>query len=79
VVGLTRAAALETAGRGVRINALVTGTVDTPLFRWLLGAPPEGELEAPDLNPAGRVAKPEEVAAFVTGAALAVDGGSTAQ
>ena len=44
VVGLTRSAALEAASRGVRVNALVTGNVDTPLYRELIGAPPDGEL-----------------------------------
>jgi NAD(P)-dependent dehydrogenase (short-subunit alcohol dehydrogenase family) len=91
VVGLTRSAALEYAGRGVRVNALVTGNVDTPLYRGLLGAPPERparELVAP--NPTGRVADPSEVAGlvtyllsdeatFLTGATLAIDGGATAQ
>ena len=90
VVGLTRSAALECAGRGVRVNALVTGNVDTPLYRDLLGAPSEGELPGPAPNPTGRVATPGEVAsfaafllsdesAFITGAALAIDGGVTAQ
>jgi NAD(P)-dependent dehydrogenase (short-subunit alcohol dehydrogenase family) len=90
VVGLTRAVALECADRGVRVNALVTGNVDTPLYRRLLGAPAEGDVELDAPNPSGRVAAPEEIAAFVvfllsddaafiTGAALAVDGGSTAQ
>lgn len=90
VVGLTRAAALECAGQGVRVNALVTGNVDTPLFRGLLGAPPDGRLEVAGLNPTGRVAQPDEIAAlvafllsdeaaFITGAALAIDGGFTAQ
>jgi NAD(P)-dependent dehydrogenase (short-subunit alcohol dehydrogenase family) len=90
VVGLTRAAALENASRGLRINALITGNVDTPLFRRLLGAAPEDRLDADSMNPTGRVAQPSEIAAFVafllddqaafiTGAALAIDGGFTAQ
>jgi NAD(P)-dependent dehydrogenase (short-subunit alcohol dehydrogenase family) len=89
VVGLSRAAALENAGRGVRVNALVTGNADTPLYRSLLGVPPDGDLPGPAPNPTGRVAHPDEIAAFaafllsdesafVTGAALAIDGGATA-
>jgi NAD(P)-dependent dehydrogenase (short-subunit alcohol dehydrogenase family) len=86
VVGLTRSVALEFAKSGVRINALVTGNVDTPLFRGML---PDG-MDGSALNPSGRVAEPAEIAAFVafllgdesrfiTGAALAVDGGFSAQ
>jgi NAD(P)-dependent dehydrogenase (short-subunit alcohol dehydrogenase family) len=89
VVGLTRSAALENADRGVRVNALVTGNVDTPLYRRLLGVGPGDDLGAAP-NPTGRVASPDEVAAFVafllsdesafiTGAALPIDGGATAQ
>ena len=90
VVGLTRSAALQCADGGPRINAIVTGNVDTPLYRRLIEAPADrarADLQAP--NPSGRVAGPEEIAAFVafllseeaafiTGAALPIDGGSTA-
>jgi NAD(P)-dependent dehydrogenase (short-subunit alcohol dehydrogenase family) len=90
VVGLARSAALELAQQGVRVNALVTGGVDTPLFRGTMGATPQGAAQIAGLHPVGRVAQPDEIASFVayllcdeasfvTGAALAVDGGWTAQ
>ncbi|MEV4300839.1 SDR family NAD(P)-dependent oxidoreductase [Microbispora rosea] len=90
VLGLTRSAALDVAGSGIRINALVTGGVDTPLLRGNLGPSPEESLRAAGaMHPIGRIAQPEEIAAFVafllsdearfiTGAALAIDGGMTA-
>jgi len=89
VIGLTRSVALECAADGVRVNALITGNVDTPLYRGMLGAGPDDDLgEAP--NPTKRAASPAEIAAFVafllsdeaafiTGAALPIDGGATAQ
>ncbi|WP_228805449.1 SDR family NAD(P)-dependent oxidoreductase [Nocardia higoensis] len=90
VVGLTRAVALEAADRGVRVNALVSGAVDTPAFRASMGATPEGEAAVTALHPIGRIAAPDEIASFcayllsreagfVTGAALAIDGGFTAR
>jgi NAD(P)-dependent dehydrogenase (short-subunit alcohol dehydrogenase family) len=89
VVGLTRAAALEFAAAGVRVNALVTHAVDTPMFRGMLNDPPDDALAAA-LSPIGRFSSPVEVAAFaafllsdeaafITGAALAIDGGYTAR
>jgi NAD(P)-dependent dehydrogenase (short-subunit alcohol dehydrogenase family) len=90
VVGLTRAVALEVAAAGVRVNALATGGVDTPLFRTTMGTTPEAVAHIERLHPVGRISRPEEVAAFaafllsdesafVTGAALAIDGGFTAR
>lgn len=90
VIGLTRAAALELAQSGVRVNALALAGVDTPMFRTTMGATEEGARQVADLHPLGRVARAEEVApfvvflasdqaSFITGAALAIDGGWTAQ
>jgi NAD(P)-dependent dehydrogenase (short-subunit alcohol dehydrogenase family) len=90
VVGLTRTAALETARSGIRVNVLTTAGVDTPLFRSTMGATEESAAAIAALHPVGRVAHPDEIAGFVayllsaeatfiTGAALAIDGGWTAQ
>ncbi|MQY30813.1 SDR family NAD(P)-dependent oxidoreductase [Nocardia aurantia] len=90
VIGLTRAVALEAAADGVRVNALVSGAVDTPAFRNSMGATPEGAAAVAAMHPLGRISRPEEIAAlcayllsgeasFVTGAAVAIDGGFTAR
>jgi NAD(P)-dependent dehydrogenase (short-subunit alcohol dehydrogenase family) len=88
-LALTRALALEGAPYGVRVNALVPGSIDTPMLRReAAGAPdPERQLERfGAIHPLGRLGRAEEVAeaalflasdaaSFVTGAALPVDGG----
>ncbi|SDI24933.1 NAD(P)-dependent dehydrogenase, short-chain alcohol dehydrogenase family [Sinosporangium album] len=90
VVGLTRAASLEVAERGVRINALVTGGVDTPLSRSSHLTSEEAAAHIASLHPVNRIAQPKEIApfvafllsdeaSFITGAALAIDGGFTAR
>jgi NAD(P)-dependent dehydrogenase (short-subunit alcohol dehydrogenase family) len=87
VVGLTKAAALEYAGRGIRINAVGPGYIDTPLLKAL---PEEAYNGLVDLHPLGRLGKSEEVAelvvwlsstkaSFVTGAYYPIDGGYLAQ
>jgi NAD(P)-dependent dehydrogenase (short-subunit alcohol dehydrogenase family) len=89
VVGLTRAAAVEYARQGLRINAVAPGAVATPMFDRFLPEPAEREAVL-GMVPLGRVGRPEEIASavlwlsdpantFTVGAALAVDGGYTAQ
>jgi NAD(P)-dependent dehydrogenase (short-subunit alcohol dehydrogenase family) len=86
VVGLTKAAAREYAAAGVRVNAICPGTVDTPMFRRSMAAFVDQLIAA---NPSRRLAEASEIAAvavwlcedapgFLTGQAIAVDGGATA-
>jgi NAD(P)-dependent dehydrogenase (short-subunit alcohol dehydrogenase family) len=89
VVGLTRTAALDYIGQGIRINAVCPGATRTRvLANWFQD--PKVESFILSRHPIGRVAEPEEIAravlflasddaSFVVGQALAVDGGLTAQ
>ncbi|MGF6732115.1 NAD(P)-dependent dehydrogenase (short-subunit alcohol dehydrogenase family) [Paraburkholderia youngii] len=88
VIGLTKAAAIEFAARGIRINAVCPGLVETALTRARFGD--ELSARAATANPLGRIAQPEEIAnavvwlcsdaaSFVVGVALPVDGGATAR
>jgi meso-butanediol dehydrogenase/(S,S)-butanediol dehydrogenase/diacetyl reductase len=89
VINLTRVAAIEYAGRGIRVNCVCPGAIDTPLLRPSLAIP--GFVEATTaMIPMRRLGRPEEIAgcvlflasdlaSYVTGAALVADGGLTAQ
>ncbi|MDJ0460027.1 SDR family NAD(P)-dependent oxidoreductase [Arthrobacter sp. NQ7] len=93
VSGLTRAAALETAGLGIRINAICPGFTLTPMITdqgLRLQRGTDEFKAAGSFHPMGRMGEPEEMAAsicwllgdeasFVTGHMLSVDGGFVAQ
>ena len=65
VIGLTRAAALEYAPKGIRINAICPGTTETPLVKGLMEREP-GRLDAVVRDiPLGRMGRPEEIASAV--------------
>ena len=90
VVGLTKAAALDYATSGVRVNAVCPGVIQTAMVDRFTGGSPEAVAAMTAMQPVGRLARPEEVAAlavwlcsdaasFVTGEAIAVDGGFVAR
>lgn len=89
VVGITRAAASEVSGRGVRVNVIITGATETRLSADYMKDPALAKMLMA-AHPIGRIGRPGELAeaaawlmsdasSFVTGAAIAVDGGYTAQ
>ena len=87
VVGLSRAAAIEYGGQGVRVNVVCPGTIDTPMTQKVFT--PETRKSANANNPMGRFAQPSEIAhvvlsicdegaSYLNGQAIAVDGGVNA-
>src|SRR5713226_1376631 len=88
VEGLTKSAALEASGSGVRVNAVAPGPIDTGMLTRFTGSD-ERKSGLIAGVPLKRVGKPEEIAqsivflssdraSFITGATIAVDGGKTA-
>ncbi len=87
-VGVSRAAALDYATQGIRVNALLPGSTETPMVLAAFARSAELKQAIEKGHPIGRLAQPEEIAeaaawllsdaaSFVTGAAIVVDGGYT--
>ena len=85
VVGYTRASAMELAPRGILVNAIAPGLIDTPILRALT---PERLAQQLALQPTGKAGRPEDIAqavsflvsaqtSFITGQVLFVDGGKS--
>ncbi|MDA7417271.1 SDR family NAD(P)-dependent oxidoreductase [Xenophilus arseniciresistens] len=85
VVGYTRASAMELAHRGILVNAIAPGLIDTPILRALT---PERLAAQLALQPTGKAGRPEDIAqavaflvspqtGFITGQVLFVDGGKS--
>lgn len=91
LLALTRSAALELAGRGVRVNAVTPGAVDTEALRAGLHRSPDAEASLIARTPLGRIGQPTEIAhaisflldsgrsGFITGQELVADGGALAR
>ncbi len=90
VVQLTRTSAVEYADQGVRINAVCPGAVQTEMIDRITGKDEEAVHQFEGLHPMGRFGTPEEIAdtavwlcsegaGFITGQALAADGGLVAR
>jgi len=88
VLGITKSSALEYASKGIRINAVCPGIIETPMVEKMLTTESDEMQELMKEVPIGRLAKPEEVASvvlwlcspsasYVIGQGIAVDGGFT--
>ncbi|MDE3203960.1 MAG: SDR family oxidoreductase [Acidobacteriota bacterium] len=90
VIGLTRTAALEYVGSGIRINCICPGTARSRMVEDWMQGDPAAEAQVAGMHPIGRIAEPEEIAhaalwlcsdeaSFMVGHSMVIDGGYTIQ
>lgn len=88
VLGMTKSAAIEYAPKGIRINAICPGTIETPMVEMMIATGDLSRAECAKLAPIGRLGRAEEIAdvvlwlcssasTYVIGQSIAVDGGYT--
>jgi NAD(P)-dependent dehydrogenase (short-subunit alcohol dehydrogenase family) len=88
IIAMSRAAALDYAGVGIRLNCICPGWIDTPINDPYFRDKPEEKEKAARLHPVGRLGTPEDIAnaalflataeaSFILGLPLIVDGGMT--
>ncbi len=89
LLGVVRGLSAEFAPRGVRVNAIAPGWIDTPLYRGATGADPARKAKALGRIQMGTIGQPEDIgwasvflsspaAGYITGQTLVVDGGALA-
>lgn len=82
IIALTRQLALDLAKKGIRVNCICPGAIDTPMTKGVT------EEQIKQMVPLGRIGKPEEVAnlalflasdasSYITGSIIVIDGGAT--
>ncbi len=87
-LGLVRSLAAEVSSRGVRVNAIAPGWIETPMLRGAIAGDEERGRKILSRTPMGRFGRPEEIgraavflaspaASFITGVCLPVDGGGS--
>ena len=90
ILGITKTAAVENAQTGIRINAVLPGSTDTPMLQASMGISPEVEKMIRSSVPSGRFGEPEEIAqaalwlssdrsSYVSGHSMLVDGAAVSR
>lgn len=88
VLGLTKSAAIEYAPRGIQINAICPGTIETPMVQSMVDSGDLSREKSAQATPIGRLGREDEIAdavlwlcspasSYVIGQSIAVDGGYT--